>query len=210
MPKILRFYDNIKFETREALNDAGKTVYTIYGQPIVFNSKTDIGYFEETIESAALSDVNSLRDVLLFINHNDRMIPLARSRNNTSVSTMRLSVNEFGLNFEADLDVENNTDAKSLYSAIQRQDITGMSFAFTVTTERWENLDTDKPLRVIEKFDRIYEVSAVNFPAYEATSINNRSDKDALDSAKLTLDNVRSLTNNDELELLKLKAKLYI
>lgn len=169
---------------------------TIIGRPIVYDQKTNLGYFEEIIERGALDGAN-LKDVLFFVNHDISKIPLARSRNNNKNSTMQLRVDDKGLEIEARLDVENNSEAKNLYSAISRGDITGMSFMFNIDEEEWENLDSDLPLRHIKKISIVREVSAVCFPAYEATSINAR-DKVALDNAKMTLDNVRATLDSEK------------
>lgn len=173
-----------------------ETGNTIIGRPIVYDQKTNLGYFEEVIERGALNGAN-LKDVLFFVNHDTSKIPLARSRNNNKSSTMQLRVDNQGLEIEAKLDVENNAEAKSLYSAISRGDITGMSFMFNIDEEEWENLDSDLPLRHIKKISIVREVSAVCFPAYEATSINAR-DKVALDNAKMTLDNVRATLDSEK------------
>lgn len=176
--------------------------YTIKGLPIVFNSETDLGPFRETIASGAL-DKTDLKDVRFLVNHDLSKIPLARSRNNNANSTMRLKVTERGLEIEADLDVENNSEAKSLYSAVERGDISGMSFMFSIRGNEWTDVDTDSPLRTITDISRVVEVSAVTLPAYESTEISAR-DKTALDSAKASLDSERQ---KRELELLKEKAK---
>lgn len=185
-----------------------ETGNTIIGRPIVYDQKTNLGYFEEVIERGALNGAN-LKDVLFFVNHDTSKIPLARSRNNNKSSTMQLRVDNNGLEIEAKLDVENNAEAKSLYSAISRGDITGMSFMFNIDEEEWENLDSDLPLRHIKKISIVREVSAVCFPAYEATSINAR-DKVALDNAKMTLDNVRATLDsgkNESNDITLLKQK---
>ena len=185
-----------------------ETGNTIIGRPIVYDQKTNLGYFEEVIERGALNGAN-LKDVLFFVNHDTSKIPLARSRNNNKSSTMQLRVDNNGLEIEAKLDTENNAEAKSLYSAISRGDITGMSFMFNIDEEEWENLDSDLPLRHIKKISIVREVSAVCFPAYEATSINAR-DKVALDNAKMTLENVRATLDSgknksNDITLLKQK-----
>lgn len=188
-----------------------KETRSIEGHPVVFDSTTNIGnYFFERIERGAFDECD-LTDVLFFVNHNMNKIPLARSRRNNGNSTMQLRVDDKGLYVKADLDVENNQEARALYSAIERGDIDGMSFAFRIKEQRWENLDSDMPTRVITKFAKVFEVSAVNNPAYSQTDINAR-DKSALENAKTTLDNVRSqeLDNSKELRqeqirLLRLK-----
>ena len=125
--EITRCY-NMSFETREA-EDEGKGI--VEGMAIVYNSKTDIGWFDEIIEQNALEHTD-MKDVRMLVNHDTSMIPLARSRNNTANSTLQLIPELNGLKIRAKLDIENNADAKSLYSAIQRGDISGMSFMFEV------------------------------------------------------------------------------
>ena len=201
------YFFDIRAEKKD--DDENKGKYTLYGLPIVFESKTDIGYFDEIIDRGAL-DKTDLKDVRFLVNHDVSKIPLARSRNNNKNSTMRLKVTDKGLEVEIDLDVENNSDARNLYSAITRGDITGMSFMFGVDGEEWDNLESEHPTRRIKSISTVVEVSAVTFPAYEATEIYAR-DKTALDNAKFALDNARATLESDkekrELELLKIKAK---
>ena len=170
----------------------------ITGRPIVYDSKTDLGYFEKT----------NLRDVRFLVNHNTNMIPLARSRRNNENSTMQLIVDKDGMGIRVNLDTENNSEARNLYSAIKRGDITGMSFMFTIDGEEWEALDSDHPTRRIKSIGQVFEVSAVTFPAYEATEISAR-DKNALDNARSALDNARQNSAADTAKILELeKAKI--
>ena len=204
MPQIQTVTRAYNFEIRAENND--KNGDHITGRPIVYNSKTDLGYFDEIIEAGALDKAN-LKDVRFLVNHNTDMIPLARSRNNNENSTMQLEVDKDGMSIRVNLDTENNSEARNLYSAIKRGDITGMSFMFTIDDEEWENLESDHPTRHIRKIGQVFEVSAVTFPAYEATEISAR-DKEALDSAKATLDSVKLLDSNKrELELEKAKNR---
>lgn len=161
------------------------------GTPIVFNERTDLGWYDEIIEADALKDTD-LRDVRFLINHNTDMIPLARSRNNNADSTMQLEVTDNGMNIRVDLDTENNADARSLYSAVDRSDITGMSFMFSVKSDAWDDIESDHPTRHIKAIDKVFEVSAVTFPAYEATSIQARGLSEALESAKESLESARA------------------
>jgi len=176
------------------------------GHAAVFDSMTSIGgYYNEIIQRGAFDQCN-FDDVLFFINHDCEEIPLARSRRNNSNSTMQLLVDNIGLSVRADIDTENNSDAKGLYSAVDRGDVSGMSFCFRVKEDKWDGLDTEVPTRTIISIAKVYEVSAVNNPAYDLTDINAR-DKSALDNAKLALDNVRSqlLDNDKELDINKLR-----
>ena len=195
------------FEVRAEQGENGEKIIT--GRPIVYNSRTDIGYFDEIIEVGAL-DGADLTDVRFLVNHNTDMIPLARSRRNNGNSTMKMTADFQGLYLDfVKLDVENNMDARALYSAVQRGDITGMSFMFSIDDEEWENLESDHPTRHIKKIGSVVEVSAVTWPAYESTEINARS-KVALENARSTVETVRqqreqSVETGSELELAKAK-----
>lgn len=186
----------------------------ITGRPIVYNSRTDLGIFDEVIESGALATTD-LRDVRFLVNHDISRIPLARSRRNNGNSTMLLTVDELGMGIDVSLDTENNADARSLYSAVERGDISGMSFAFSVDDEEWTDLESDHPTRHIRKIGSVVEVSAVTFPAYQATEIQARGEE-ALESARSALESARqrraeSLESDqqaEQLELLKEKTKI--
>ena len=163
----------------------------IEGYPIVFNQETDLGEWREVIEPSSVND-KLLRDVALMVGHDFGMIPLAHSRRNNENSTMQLTADETGVKMRALLDVENNPKAAEAYSAIKRGDISGMSFAFIVNEDRWEDLDTDKPLRRITGMSDIFEVSLVAFPAYKGTSVYQAaSEGPALESVRASLESAR-------------------
>ena len=168
----------------------------IEGIPIVYDAETDIGgMWKEIVDRGAL-DQADLKDVRFLVNHDIDSIPLARSRNNNENSTMQMTVEPDGLHIRVDLDTEGNPRAKELYSAVKRQDISGMSFMFSVKADSWEDLDSDYPTRHITALDKVFEVSAVTFPAYEQTSINARSvetGQASLDSAREALENARKV-----------------
>ena len=199
-----RFYT---FEASAEKRDDGTGKLT--GHPIVYNSPTDIGgMFREVIMPGAL-DGADLKDVPLLVNHNSQMIPVARSRRNNGNSTMILIPDETGMGFEASLDIERNATAAELYSAVERHDIDGMSFAFRIAKDRWEDLDSDYPTRFIDQFSIVQEISAVTFPAYQTTDINARS-KDALESARAALESERRQRASnavDTADIEKLKAQ---
>lgn len=174
------------------------------GTPIVYDSLTDLGGYDEIIDRGALQNTD-LKDVRFLVNHNTDMIPLARSRNNNEKSTMQMSVNDNGMNIRVNLDTENNAEAKALYSAVERGDISGMSFMFSVDGDKWENLESEHPTRHILSIGRVFEVSAVTFPAYEATSIQARGLSGALDSALDSLESARAELRKIELQKLKIK-----
>jgi hypothetical protein len=186
----------------------------IQGHAAVFGQATNMyGCWNETIARGAF-DKTDFTDVLFSINHDLTKIPLARSRNNNANSTLQLQVDDQGLNTRSTLDLENNNEAKALYSAIGRGDINGMSFIFSVRDDVWVGLDTDMPSRTITDIAKVFEVSAVSFPAYSGTDISAR-DASALESAIKALENARAKElessneqRNKDLELLKLKTQI--
>ena len=121
---------NLQVELRAEQDEERGAVIT--GYPIVFEQETDLGFCREVIDAGAMGDGSVLRDVALLANHDFGMIPLARSRRNNDNSTMKLGIDQKGVPMRAVLDVENNPKAKEAYSAVNRGDITGMSFAFIV------------------------------------------------------------------------------
>ncbi|WP_458397880.1 HK97 family phage prohead protease [Anaerotignum sp.] len=184
-------------------------VGVVTGRPIVYDSKTDIGLFDEVIERGAL-DGADLRDVRFLVNHDISRIPLARSRNNNANSTMQLMPDEQGLAIRVNLDVKNNSEARNLYSAIERGDVSGMSFMFAVDSDEWTDLESEHPTRHVKKISNVVEVSAVTFPAYEDTEISVRN-KQALENAKLALESAKrskeeTLDSALELEKAKFEA----
>ena len=201
---------NYDFEIRAEKDEQRGNI--IVGRPIVYDSKTDIaGMFAEVIERGALKKAN-LEDVRFLVNHDQSKIPLARSRKNTKNSTMKLIVDNDGMEIQVQLDTQNNTEARNLYSAIERGDISGMSFMFGIDDEEWENLDSNYPTRKIKSISTVVEVSAVTFPAYQATSISAR-DKSAMEIARLVVDTARSEevdTTSKKLKLEKLKLKFLL
>lgn len=176
------------------------------GQPIVYNERTNLGWYDEIIDEDALAETD-LRDVRFLVNHNTDMIPLARSRNNNANSTMQMTVEAGkGMFIRVNLDTENNAEAKSLYSAVEREDITGMSFMFAVDKDAWEDLESEHPTRHVRSISKVFEVSAVTFPAYEATSITARGLSEALDSAKTSLESAKA--ERREIERKKQKIRI--
>lgn len=194
------------FEVRAEESENGSL---ITGRPIVYDSKTDLGYFDEIIERGAL-DKTDLTDVRFLVNHDLSKIPLARSRRNNGNSTMQLSVDDFGMSIRVHLDTENNAEARALYSAVQRGDISGMSFMFSINSQQWDDLESDHPTRRILEIGSVVEVSAVTFPAYDSTEINARG-KEALDNARQAVETARqqrAKSVDTDLELLKAKSKI--
>lgn len=177
----------------ESRKDEERQKSVIEGTPIVFGVRTNLGWWDEVIDTGAL-DSTDLKDVRLLVNHDTSQLPLARSRNNNENSTMQLTVSDDGLHIRADLDVEKNPRAAEVLSAVERKDVTGMSFMFTVDKDAWEDLESDHPTRHIVSIGKVLEASVCTFPAYEQTEVFARSLEsvhDELESAKAALESAK-------------------
>lgn len=155
-------------EIRAQQDDNNNMVVT--GMPVVFDQATEIndpmGSYMEIIQRNALEGID-LTDTRLLYNHDFSSVPLAKAP-----KTMELWVNEKGLNMRAVL--PNTEQGRSVYEAVKRQDLDGMSFSFT-TDDGGSQYDVEKRTRVISKIRKIYECSIVPFPAYQTTSVEARS-----------------------------------
>ncbi len=184
-----RQVENIKNIENEQNEDSSEAI--LEGYAAIYNSETIIGgMFKEIIEKGAFEGTN-FDDVALYYNHDLNRIPLARSRRNNPNNTLFLQPDEIGLKIRANLDIVNNSESKALNSSIKRGDITGMSYMFEVAEEEWKDVDREIPTRIIKKVSKVVEVSAVNYPAYEDTTIYARA-LVSLDNEKKALDNARA------------------
>lgn len=136
----------------------------IEGYPITFESPATHG-FTEIIDRHALDNCD-MSDVPLKYNHEDSHLIMARTRN----GSLKLDVDEKGLHMVAELiDTQSNRD---IYASIKAGLIDKMSFAFTV---RGDEYDYDTDTRRITDIDRLYDVSVVDMPFYDSTSVSARS-----------------------------------
>lgn len=185
-------------EVRAAGEDGEKQGHVVEGLAAVYEQETHIvdcwGEFYEVIRKGAFDDCD-FSDVRLLVNHDFNGVALARSRRNNKSdkpNTMQLTVDDAGVHISADLDTENNEQARAVYSAISRGDMDGMSFCFYVEEDgqKW-TIEDGVERREILKVAKVVEVSVVNFPAYAGTNIDARSlesDKRALENARALLD----------------------
>ncbi|MBQ8823609.1 MAG: HK97 family phage prohead protease [Ruminococcus sp.] len=157
---------NCEVRTEETENAGVQLI----GRPIVFESRTNMGYCDEIICRNALDDAD-LTDVRFLVNHDTKSIPLARARADNPNSTMKISIDEKGMTIRVNLDTANNPVAGTLYSAVKRGDVTGMSFMFRIRGDEWKDIESDHPTRYVQDISAVYEVSAVTFPAYPETEI---------------------------------------
>jgi HK97 family phage prohead protease len=135
---------------------------TVVGYGAVFNSMSnDLGGFREYISPKAFE--GRLEDDVRFLVNHDANLVLARTTN----GTLRLSVDEKGLRYEADL--PNTSTARDLMELLKNGTISQSSFAFTVEEDSWEVKD-GMNIRTIDKVSQLYDVSSVTYPAYNAAS----------------------------------------
>lgn len=150
----------------------------VEGYAAVFNSRTLLweseysGYrYMEEIAPGAFDGADLSRTVFKY-NHDDSGLVLARASNNT----LSLSTDEHGLKVRAE--IADTTTGRDLYTLIKRGDLDKMSFGFTISGQTVEEDKENKEyIRRITAFDTIYDVSVVDFPAYDDTSIEARSDQ---------------------------------
>jgi len=143
----------------------------IVGYAAVFNSDSiDLGGFIERINSGAFDGVIEISDVFCVLNHDNRRGILGRSR--MGKGTLKLSVDENGLRYETEL--PNTELANEIMQYIERGEISQSSFAFTVKEETWIENEDGTYLRIINKIDRLFDVSPVYEPAYPDTSVAQR------------------------------------
>lgn len=148
----------------------GEKALILSGRPVVYESPTQIndigGSYIEIITRGAL-DGADIGDVRLLVGHDATRIPLARTPR-----TMSLEVDADGLTFRAQLpDTEAGREA---YQAVERGDIRGLSFAFTVP-DGGDEYDPQTNTRRINRIAKVYECTLTAFPAYESTTVSAES-----------------------------------
>lgn len=166
----------------------------ITGYSVVFNELSrDLGGFREIISPSAITrELIERSDVVMNYAHDDNLI-LARSNN--GVGTLKLSLDDHGLQF--DFDMPNSPIGDQVLESIRRGDITTCSFAFALDPdnercETWERDDTNGIVRTINEISGLYDCAIVTHAAYPTTSVSARS-----------LEKINELNNmtKDELEI---------
>ena len=170
----------------------------VEGYAIVFDEETIIGDeergFIESIDKNALKETN-MKDVPFKYNHNDVTLILARTRN----GSLSLEVDEKGLKIRAELiDTTSNVD---IYKSIVAGLLDKMSFAFTVKSQSWDR-SGKIPKRTITAIDRLFDVSVVDLPAYDQTSIQASAR-----SLELVETELKALDDAENLERRQVLAK---
>ncbi|WP_274941777.1 phage major capsid protein [Chordicoccus furentiruminis] len=136
---------------------------TLTGVAVVFNQPADLGSIKEVIAPDALRGLD-LNDIVLITNHDGGQIPLARSP-----KTLSLTVTEQGLEMSAEL--PDTEQARAVYEAVKRGDLSQMSFAFDIGAADY---DEQTQTRTITQISKVYEISIVNYAAYTQTHVEAR------------------------------------
>lgn len=179
--------------------DANDEEMRVEGLPVVFDADTviyktgDIEFKERIARSAF--DGAEMSDVVLNIDHTGK--PAAKTRN----STLQLDVRDDGVYMRADL--SKNATGRELYEDIRQGFYDKMSFAFTVADDEY---DKETRTRTITKIDRLYDVSAVTYPAYSQTMLSARSWAEAEAEAERKAAEAAELQRKQNLEYLKIMA----
>lgn len=164
-------------QIRAAENDNNNTNMVVEGKAIVFNEATplfndgNIQYYE-IIDSHALDGVD-LSNVYMYYNHDNKAV--ARTKNNT----LTLDVRQDGVYFSAVL--ADTTYGSDLYKLVQRLDVDKCSFGFTIADEDFDNAANTFTVR---KIGKLFEISLVDLPAYENTTVSARSQIDELEQQR--------------------------
>jgi HK97 family phage prohead protease len=179
----------------------GKQSRTIEGTPIVFGvrsvnltpwSETRAVY--EVLEKGCITpELLQRSDVILNLNHSNKVPDVLGRFRNTDKDTLQLTLNEG--NMECRCDMPNTNNANDTLELMKRGDITGMSFAFSddyqdsengVSYERTDEKTEDGKevwLRHVKRITGLYDVSIVTHPAYDQTSVGTRETSDEIDKA---------------------------
>lgn len=143
---------------------------TLHGYAAVFNRETVIGdFFREIIEPGAFKSAIKDGDVRGLFNHNPDMV-LGRQ----TPKTLKLEEDKTGLRYV--IDPPDTTFGRDVVTLVERGDVTGSSFGFTVKRDSWTRPSKpgELPLRTIHEVDWLRDVGPVTFPAYEETSVQAR------------------------------------
>lgn len=166
------------------------------GYALKWGQTYSMGWFTEEIAQGALNNAD-MTDVRALLNHDPNVV-LGR----TTAGTLRLSADETGLLYEVDL--PDTTAARDLAVSVSRGDISQSSWGFMLRVDENTTGDTwtrkeGKDHRVIQSVSRVFDVSAVTFPANPGTDV-----------AKRSLDAVRDQENKETLNLRSAQVRVLL
>lgn len=179
----LRNFQNFEIRAKEDKEEKDNNSMTIEGVACVFDTETTLFEWEgieykEKVDKSAFKEAD-ISDVIFNYNHGGRVY--ARTRNDS----LHLEIKEDGLHVTITLNPEDEGH-RELYRDIKNGLIDKMSYAYTVSEESY---DVDTHVRTVLKIKKLYDVSAVDIPAYDSTSISTRS---VLDLEKSEMEKLES------------------
>lgn len=159
-----RFFN---FELRSAQENETDELWiegyaAVFNEPAVLFEYDGIEYKEQVDDRAF--DGADMTDIIFNYNHGGKV--MARTRN----KTLQVSTDKKGLFIRARLD--GTEEGRRLYEEIKGGYIDRMSYSYTVKEAAY---DSQNHLRTIRQIKKLYDVSAVDIPAYDTTSIQARS-----------------------------------
>jgi len=197
-----RFFDAPVSVEKRAEGDKKTTLFVIEGYAAKFNSRTDLGWFDEEILPGAFDDILN-DDVRCLFNHSPNFV-LARS--NEGKGTLSLTIDATGLKYS--YTTPNRTFAIDLQDAIESGDVTQSSFAFRASEVVWIEKEGENELRQIKKIERLYDVSPVTYPAYADTNVAKRN-FEARESEKDTKENTSGSEQSGSMTVRQAQCKMY-
>ena len=169
----------------------------VEGYAAVFDSVTNLGYINEVIDRRAFDNAD-MSDIVMKYNHEDSVLPMARTRG----GSLQFEVDDHGLKVRAKL--PDTSVNKDIYTLIKEGILSKMSFAFTVKDEE---IDYTTDTRRILAFDKIFDVSVVDVPAYESTEVYARSQEEYEEEKEKYENEKRELEKEKLLLMLALESK---
>ena len=164
-----QFYPSVELRAYKSDEDSRMLVE---GYAIVFNSESrDLGGFTEVVKENALDKALERNSDVLALYGHDYQNVLGRQ----SAGTLQLDKDKKGVRFT--LNLPDTQLGRDVYTLVERGDLRGNSFGFTVEKDSWDKVG-DKVIRTIEQVKDLFEISIVSLPAYEATELTKRSYED--------------------------------
>ncbi len=179
----------IRLVDMRALDNTDEMI--VEGYAAVFDTVTNLGWMKEVIDRHAFDNAD-MSDIVMKYNHENSVLPMARTRG----GTLQFDVDDHGLKIRAKL--PDTSVNKDIYTLIREGVLSKMSFAFTVKSEEY---DYDTDTRKILEFDKIFDVSVVDVPAYETTEIYARS-KEQYEEEKREYEEKKMSFEKQKLELM--------
>jgi len=198
---MTRRFDAEVRATEVNINGSDEKEFWVEGYAVRFNSPTVLfeindTEYKEQISPGAFKEAK-MDDVIFNYNHSGKVI--ARTRN----KTLQLAEDDKGLSIRARLD--GTEQGRQLYDEIKGGYIDRMSFQFTI---REESFDSTEHMWTIQKVKRLYDVSAVDIPAYDDTFIEARRAAVLEAEAQITAQHAADAALAKRKLLLKLKLSM--